>query len=374
MRELGKIITVKPEPETTPSLTDIIQKEKAVRTVSDYLFTPALQSHFRRIFDCVVNRKGQGFWVQAEYGAGKTHFLGTLVDLLVWRDLGVWENLRDEELKTDYSGALSKGKWFPVAFSLRGMGQSGDGDSLMRVFEEQIRESIKTFAPELDAQIKITSAELADHWYQQEASDAEKAGVRFFFDKEHKGSPEEFRSKNGPKNLVRNWCAQDSLKADCAGNSRNDLRYIYEQITKLGGYEGIIFVVDEFRSWQDRHPQGTAAYAEDEEVLETLAFVLPTKHLNIITLIASQGDMPQKLSGGGEGDRFVPLYLLADKNKSDFGEIVTFRSRDLSKGAGTDIKEYYDYCRKGVQVHQSRRTSRSMHSPQSFPSSRAAST
>ena len=108
----------------------------------------------------------------------------------------------------------------------------------------------------------------------------------------------------------------------------------------------MVFVVDEFRSWQDRHPAGTPAYAEDEEVLETLAFVLPTQHLNIITIIASQGDMPQKLSGGGEGDRFVPLYLLADKNKGDFGEIVTFRCRDLHKGASTDIKDYYDHCRK----------------------------
>jgi hypothetical protein len=44
MRELGKIITIKPEPETTPSLTDIIQKEKAIRTVSDYLFTSSLRS------------------------------------------------------------------------------------------------------------------------------------------------------------------------------------------------------------------------------------------------------------------------------------------------------------------------------------------
>jgi hypothetical protein len=84
MRELGKIISIKPEPETTPSLGDIIQKEKAARTVSDYLFTPSLRAHFKRIFECVVNRKGQGFWVQAEYGAGKTHFLGSLVDLLVW--------------------------------------------------------------------------------------------------------------------------------------------------------------------------------------------------------------------------------------------------------------------------------------------------
>ena len=39
-------------------------------------------------------------------------------------------------------------------------------------------------------------------------------------------------------------------------------------------------------------------------------------------------------------------YLLADKNKSDFGEIVSFRARELNKGAGADIKDYYDYCRK----------------------------
>jgi hypothetical protein len=346
MRELNKIISVKPEPETTPSLSDIIQKEKAERTVAEYLFTPALRGHCKRIFDCVVNRKGQGFWVQAEYGAGKTHFLGTLVDLLVWRELKVWEALRDQELRSEYSGALSKVKWFPVAFSLRGMGQSGEGDSLMRVFEEQIRESLKAFAPELEGQIRITSAELADHWYDKEASDAEKAGVKYFFDKEHKCSPEEFRSKSGPKKfgqeLVRSKLPEGRLR----GKFKERFAYIYDQITKLGGYDGIVFVVDEFRSWQDRHPAGTPAYAEDEEVLETLAFVLPTQHLNIITIIASQGDMPQKLSGGGEGDRFLPLYLLADKNKGDFGEIVTFRCRELVKGATTDIKDYYDYCRK----------------------------
>src|SRR2546422_922773 len=346
MRELGKIISLKREPETTPSLIDIIQQEKAVRTVSEYLFTSALRSHFKRIFDCVLHRRGQGFWVQAEYGAGKTHFLGTLVDLLVWRDLGVWEHLRDEELKSDYAGALSKGRWFPIAFSLRGMGQSGETDSLMRVFEEQIRESIKTFAPQLDNQVNVTSAELADYWWQREASEFEKAGVSAFFNKEHKCSPDEYRSKNGGKKfgqeLVRSKLPEGRLR----GKFKERFAHIYEQITKLGGYEGLIFVVDEFRSWQDRHPQGTAAYAEDEEVLETVAFVLPTQHLNIITLVASQGDMPQKLSGGGEGDRFIPLYLLADQNKGDFGEIVTFRCRDLNKGASTDIKEYYDYCRK----------------------------
>ena len=345
-REISKIIAVKPEPQTTPSLLQAITRDKARETVGDYLFTPSLRSHFKRIFECLVHRKGQGFWVQAEYGAGKTHFLATLIDLLLWREEKAWDVVKDSELKAEYHGALSKVKMFPVAFSLRGMGEAGGSDSLMRIFEEQIQESIHTFAPELEGQVKVTSAELAAHWYAEEATDDEKAGVASFFRREHKCSPDEFRSKSGIKKfgqeLVRSRLPEGRLR----GKFKERFAHIYEQITKLGGYDGMVFVVDEFRSWQDRHIPGTAAYAEDEEILETLAFVLPSQHLNIVTVVASQGDMPQKLSGGGEGDRFIPLYLLADKNKADFGEIVVFRCRDLNKGATTDIKDYYDHCRK----------------------------
>src|SRR5215831_7194463 len=346
IRALDKIITVKPEPQTTPSLAQAITRAKACETVGDYHFTPSLRAHFQRVFDCIVHRKGQGFWVQAEYGAGKTHFLGTLIDLLIWDDAAVWDAVRDAEIKNDYAAALAKVKIFPVAFSLRGMGESSDSDSLMRIFEEQIRESIRTFAPELDEQIKVTSPELAAHWYAEEASDDEKAGVANFFRREHACTPEEYRAQSGLRKfgqeLVRSKLPEGRLR----GKFKERFAFIYEQITKVGGYDGMLFVVDEFRSWQDRHVAGTAAYAEDEEILETLAFVLPSQHCNITTLIASQGDMPQKLSGGGEGDRFIPLYLLADKNKGDFGEIVGFRCRELSQGAATDIKDYYDYYRK----------------------------
>ena len=346
LREISKLIGLKPEPQTTPSLSLYIQKDRAKECISEYYLTPSLRAHFKRIFESVVHRQGQGFWVQAEYGAGKTHFLAALVDLLMWGELELWKSFRDEELKSEYVAALSKARMFPVAFSLRGMGESNDKDSLMRVFEEQIRESLDLHDPELATQVKLTSAEIADAWYANEASSALKSAVRTFFQEEHKCTPDDFRSKQGPKKfgqeLVRSTIPEGRLK----GKFKERFAYIYDQITKIGKYDGVVFVVDEFRSWQDRHVPGTAAYAEDEEVLETLAFVLPTSHLNVITIVASQGDMPQKLSGGGQGDRFIPLYLLADKNKGDFGEIVTFRCRDLPKGAGTDIKDYYDFCRK----------------------------
>jgi hypothetical protein len=346
LREISKLISLKPEPQTTPSLSLYIEKDRAKECVSDYKVTPSLRAHFKRIFETVVHRNGQGYWVQAEYGAGKTHFLATLVDLLMWRELELWNHFDDEELKKEYVAALSKVKMFPVAFSLRGMGESSEKDSLMRVFEEQIRESLDLHDPAVAAQVKLTSAEIAEAWYTNEASSALKSAVKTFFHEEHKCTPEDFRSNQGPKKfgqeLVRSTIPEGRLK----GKFKERFAYIYDQITKIGKYDGIVFVVDEFRSWQDRHVPGTAAYAEDEEILETLAFVLPTSHLNIITIVASQGDMPQKLSGGGKGDRFIPLYLLADKNKGDFGEIVTFRCRELLKGAGTDIKDYYDFCRK----------------------------
>ena len=346
LRELSELIATKSEPQTTPSLSQSIEEGNAEACVSEYYMTPALREHLKRVFECVVHRKGQGFWVQAEYGAGKTHFLAVLINLLMWREKGVWQRLSDNELKKDYQGALSKLRMFPVAFSLRGLGDTDGKDSLMRIFEEQIRESLEQHDPELSKQVKLTSAELADAWYTSVDSTVLRPAVVGFFQEEHHCTPEEFRKKSGAKKfgqeLVRSTIPEGRLQ----GKFKDRFSFIYEQITKLGKYDGLIFVIDEFRSWQDRHTEGSAAYAEDEEILETLAFVLPTNHLNLVTIVASQGDMPQKLSGGGQGDRFMPLYLLADKNKGDFGEIVTFRCRELKPGASGDIKEYYDFCRK----------------------------
>ena len=213
--ELSKLISLKPEPQTTPSLALYIQKDKAKECVSEYHLTPALRAHFKRILESVVHRQGQGFWVQAEYGAGKTHFLAALVDLLMWRELDLWSSLRDEELRNEYAAALSKVKMFPVAFSLRGMGESHGNDSLMRIFEEQIRESLNLHDPELATQVKLTSAEIADSWYTNEANSVLKSAVNTFFQEEHSCTPEDFRSKQGLKKfgqeLVRSTIPEGRL-------------------------------------------------------------------------------------------------------------------------------------------------------------------
>jgi hypothetical protein len=135
---------------------------------------------------------------------------------------------------------------------------------------------------------------LAAHWYAEEADDGEQAGVANFFRREHLCTPGEYRAQSGVSKFGQELMCSKLPEGRLRSKFKERVAFIDEQITRMGGYDGMLFVVDEFRSRQERHVAGTAAYAEDEEVLETLAFVLPSQHCNIVTLIASQGDMPRR--------------------------------------------------------------------------------
>ncbi len=223
LRPLEKILSIKPEPQTTPALGPATRRESAVETVQTYKVTAALRSHLAKIFDTFVHRKGQGFWVQAEYGAGKTHFLAALIDLLIHRAEGVWDVLRDTQLRDDYASPLSKVKLFPVAFSLKGMGEAEGFDSLMRVLEEQVRESLRLHAPAIEPEVKVTSAELAAHWYKKDASEDERAGLASFFAREHKVNARAVSQGEGTvRSSVRSSLGLVWRTGNCEGKSRND--------------------------------------------------------------------------------------------------------------------------------------------------------
>src|SRR3990172_9206943 len=141
LTELGLIVQPKSsEPETTPSLREALSKPD--RTVDSYYITPSLRAILRELFDTAVNRKGQGYWIRAEYGAGKTHFIAYLTLLLTDGRDEVWNAVRDEEIRRHYQAPLSKQRLFPVTFSLLGAGEAEAGDSLVRRIEKEIREAL----------------------------------------------------------------------------------------------------------------------------------------------------------------------------------------------------------------------------------------
>src|SRR5438105_1076916 len=133
---IAGIVRIKRRPETTLSLREALRTP--VQTVDDYVFTDAIRDHFHRILRAVQDERGQGFWVQGEYGGGKTHFLATLAALLEGDDQ-TWDAVHDDEIR-NFAGSIRRTRLFPVVFSLRGQSAAGLGvrRRLYDVLEEQI--------------------------------------------------------------------------------------------------------------------------------------------------------------------------------------------------------------------------------------------
>lgn len=89
------------EPDTTPSLRDALKHP--AQTVGSYYVTPSIRSIVKEVLETVVHGKGQGYWVRAEYGAGKTlasSRLAVLSDLLNSQTLAT--GLRAKEFRSSY--------------------------------------------------------------------------------------------------------------------------------------------------------------------------------------------------------------------------------------------------------------------------------
>jgi hypothetical protein len=143
--------------------------------------------------------------------------------------------------------------------------------------------------------------------------------------------------------LIRQFCIENTISPQISASTKERISHIYAQLMDAG-YNGVLFVIDEFAFWQDSHPEGSPEYAHDEEVLETLAFVLPKElGLRIYTLVASQKPVPVKLRGSHAGDRFIDLPLLGGRGERDYDIIVSQRVRDVLPEMTPEINQYYDY-------------------------------
>src|SRR5262249_16412993 len=112
---LKEIIDLKPRPETTLSLERALQD--GLRTVSTYRFTPSITHYCQEILEMAASERGQGYWIEAEYGAGKTHLLGTLGALLTDRTGQVWDAVSDSDVKGLKTSLSDKTRLLPVVLN-----------------------------------------------------------------------------------------------------------------------------------------------------------------------------------------------------------------------------------------------------------------
>src|SRR3990172_1029952 len=78
---LRDLIEPRPKrPETALTLENALRDPLA--TIQEFELPPSIKRHFETVLDAVADGRGRGFWVQSEYGGGKTHFIAALTALL----------------------------------------------------------------------------------------------------------------------------------------------------------------------------------------------------------------------------------------------------------------------------------------------------
>ena len=320
-------------PEATIALSRAIRTPG--KTVSTYRFTPNIRGRIEEILEKVSTGRGGGYWVQAEYGAGKTHFLAALTCLLMDTSKELWDKVKDEEIK-NFRHRLEEIKLFPIIFSLKGRAGVDEEDNLLKVIENSIEKSLEKEG--LEDKISITTEDEIIDWYKTRPP-AFRTPIDDFIRGKTNINPENLEKKKLSQ-LIIEYCKTTGFRPEITTSTKNRISHIYHQIRDQG-YQGLLFVIDEFEAWQRRHPIDSAAYAYDEEVLETLSWILPNDlGLEIFTIVASQTSAPAKLRGEKE-DRFTNVVLLRDER--EYGEIIAERVRGLVKEKQPEIDQYYEF-------------------------------
>lgn len=333
LRKINELITVKDVGETTLSLLREI-KFRPQETVKNYIFTDSIREHFERIFDNVISGRGGGFWVQAEYGAGKTHFIATLSCLLMDGSETLWNLVQDPEIR-NYRFKMAQMKLFPVLINLRGEGSiEKEEESLLKIIEKHIQETSEEKG--LRDKISIATADEIVDWYNNCSQETRNAIDSFI--RQAGGDPKKLPREQLAR-YIKNYCEKENMSPKISATTKDRLKSIYGQLLE-NGYNGMLFVIDEFATRQMRHPEQSREYAADEEVLETIAWVLPKDlRLNVYIVVASHLPAPTKL----KEDRFKTINLLADKTSREYDIIATQRIREVVKSRLPEVEQYYQY-------------------------------
>ena len=341
------LILPKPRPELTPSLAPAF-RSKARQMVETYIFTDSIYAHFENIFDYVARGYGQGFWVQAEYGAGKTHFLVTLAALLARaQEEDLWNAAQDERIRQERR-RLASARLFPVVLSLRGAGSADPylGRTLLDVLLEEFESALEMQG--LSGRVQLTAAQDILAWLETRTTPAIRSEAAAFVQQRTGRTLEGYREGEGSNALaalLSEYFTSAGIRPEVAASVKDRLAHVYRQITAPDGpgYDGILVVIDEYEGWDKSHSTPEER-SRDGELLETLGFILPRDlGCHIYTVVASQSAVPAKLQGSGEGDRFINIPLLAQKDQRDYDVIIARRTRDLNESRRPEIAEHYAY-------------------------------
>ncbi len=325
--------------QDTINLEEAIEPENREETVRLYYFAKTLKTAFEEILMAFSEPVGRGFWLTAEYGVGKSHFLATLACLLSDDSDRAWNAVHDTDIQ-NYRFQFEKRRLFPVVAGLRGKTAISQDRpiTLLEQLEKEIEESIS----QLGLGNKINVTPVAETLNLFDTFDQTLQGAINSYIQQQSGTrPSQLRKEDPARfaDLIRRFFKQSNLSFEPKYSINDRLLYLYEQITASDtGFNGLLFVIDEYESWLSQRPITSQEGMFDSNVLQALTEILPKQYnCEIFTVIASQTDIPAQLQG-----RFKTLPLLAGSGaERDYHVICAHRIRRYKTGMEPEAKLYY---------------------------------
>jgi len=321
---------------------------------------------------------GQGYWIQAEFGSGKSHLLSCLAALaLGGKD--AWEIVRDKEAKAgrgkretlfrfwedglEAKSAKGKRGIFVIVKTLVGAGGGtiGLNEKGQRLSEYILDAAKEQLQAELGKNLSLYPTEnLADRFLKEDLdryrNDLKKflKDARFFEEDEfedvdafirdiQQNKSPEYKRSCGNK-LWRFYTDYLKVRPDLPMETEEVLQHLVETIL-AEGYSGVLIVLDEVSLFMKNRTEDQRT--DDEKTLVVLSNRL-TKgkySLPIWTVCAAQQAIQSKMSRMNIiADDRLKLVKLLEEDK-DYYEIVLARVREIKDPAA--IGNYYLYYKRG---------------------------
>jgi hypothetical protein len=364
-KPLSRILTVPEKVESVYSLTQHVwagssederiesKKENRVRLETlDEFFIDPVRSYLNRIFEKIALGEGQGFWVQAEFGVGKSHLLAATSVLAVGGPTA-WDRaaLREDEEKKAGPGARIDNLWrkqvegkriFPVVFSLEGCG----GGREKKLEDFILDEAQSTFALREGKPLAVYPEEHLARLFLKEHQKAFRDDLRTFLaDKRLMRGLGRFEYDELMEALKKPESLRDAGRVLMAFYRHRNLmpQVPTERGERMGravhdildaGYQGIFIAIDEMSEYLRR----SHFTSDDEDFLLALSSSLAkAQGLPIWTLVAAQSahTNPMKIIGP---DRLREELL--EHKAERFRDIVIQRTRTVIDPKHVDV--YYN--------------------------------
>lgn len=361
------------------------KRKPEVKTIEEFQIDPVrpfLTDIFRKIAapykpDQKENPIGQGYWIQAEFGSGKSHLLCTLSSLTLG-NRQTWDIVKEKERKADrgkreslyrfweegLAAKSSNGKKgiFVIVKTLVGAGGGVVGlDAQGRRLTEYIIEAAKEqIQIELGKNISLYPTELlADRFVAEDLeryrndlkkflkdpnyfNDDEFEELNDFIREIKENKTPEYKRSCGNK-LWRFYTEYLKVQPHIAAESEDILKHLIEAIM-AEGYSGVLLVLDEVSLFMKNRDD--AQRADDEKTLVVLSNRLAKVHnLPVWTVCTAQQAIQSKMGAMNiiADDRLKLVKLLEEEN--DYYQIVLSRVREIIKPEA--IANYYLYYKKG---------------------------